>query len=822
MRKKIFLILGIVMWTVCVMQAEQWKLHPTYANYLDRIIDTPKYTWVLSSNQQYVSFAEAFAMRTRSLFRYDKSSKETEWMSIQNKLSSPVVVAAEYNFEKGYMMVCYNDGDIDLLYDDGKVVNIPGLKVADASVSKGINSITFVPGSDEVYLGTGFGYITVNDKKGEIGTSRILDRSFDCAVKVGDKMVLGDAGGLYFVDLRGSDIAPVPGISEIKKFVVSGDKLYIEGRVPSGSAVSYISLSDPTLTVNPYFVAPVTELETAKDGILVNTLVEMFLLNKDGEVKRYSKPADTYGKRAGGYDGKNFWIDNGFKGVAKIQGNPEDSDWKNTGEVILPNASNTYKSPHITYSDRYGMLVRNPGIDYNFSNILPYPGDLISGLKGNLWTPYSTTVKLPDNNTFYVSNPNGVAIDPNDKDMVYCGSVLYGILRLNMADPSKSLRLGLHNDEAAGQPGFIGIVDAPSGIGLEHYSPFGPPAFDNNGYMWIPYFDINRNKEEIWYWSPEDRKATTSASNYRPLKKLEINNIIGSNASSILPLKHSANKNILVTAVGTANTLAVVNHNGTLDNSRDDKCYIFSKNLYDQDGSTYDVDYYRALYEDPATGNVWVGSDNGVFYFNPRELSGAGDSKVTRVKVARNDGTNYADFLLDGVSINQIASDNQGRKWFATKGGGITVTTSSGTQVVRTYTADNSELPSDIVYSVCYNPDNNSMMISTDAGLAELFLSGGPSGGGDDSDVTIYPNPVRPDYYGYVNIEGLEDGALVKITDSAGNIIKELGFADNGSIRWDVTNQNNKRVRSGVYYVLASGGPDSSGFSAAGKILVVN
>ncbi|MDE5868705.1 MAG: T9SS type A sorting domain-containing protein, partial [Muribaculaceae bacterium] len=801
MKKKILLILGILMAFMGGLRAEQWKLHPTYANYLDRIIDTPKYTWLLSSNQQYVSFAETFAMHTRSLFRYDKSSKETEWMSIQNKLSSPVVVAAEYNFDKGYLMVCYSDGDIDMLYDDGKVVNVPGLKVAEASVSKGINSITFIPGSDEVYLGTSFGFITVNDKKGEIGTSRVFDRNFDCAVKFGDKIILGDAGGLYSVDLHGNQLSPLTGLTDIKKFVISGDKLYVEGRVPSGSAVSYISLSDPTMTVNPYFVAPVTDLEQAKEGILVNTVVEMYILDKEGGVKRYFKPEAAYGKRTGGYDGRSFWVDNGFKGVAKIEGSPEDTNWKNSGDVILPNASNTYKSPVMAYSDRYGMLVRNPGFDYNFYNVLAYPGDLISGLKGNLWTPYSTTVRLPDTNTFYVSNPNGLAIDPNDKDMVYCGSVLYGILRLNLSDPSKSLRLGLHNDEAAGQPGFIGIVDAPAGDGLEHFAPFGPPAFDNNGYMWIPYYDVNRSKEEIWYWSPEDRKASTSASNYRPLKKLEFNNITGSNASSILPLKHSANKNILVVAVGTANTLTVVNHNGTLENPRDDKSYTFSKNLYDQDGNTYSVDYYRTLFEDPATGNVWVGSDNGVFYFNPRELPTAGDSKVTRVKVSRNDGTNYADYLLDGVSINQIAHDNQGRKWFATKGGGITVTTSSGTQVVRTYTSENSELPSDNVYAVCYNPDNNSMMISTDAGLAELFLSGASSGGDDDSDVTIYPNPVRPDYYGYVNIEGLEDGALVKITDNAGNLIKELGFADGGSARWDVTNLNNKRVRSGVYYV---------------------
>ncbi|MDE5807868.1 MAG: T9SS type A sorting domain-containing protein, partial [Muribaculaceae bacterium] len=194
---------------------------------------------------------------------------------------------------------------------------------------------------------------------------------------------------------------------------------------------------------------------------------------------------------------------------------------------------------------------------------------------------------------------------------------------------------------------------------------------------------------------------------------------------------------------------------------------------------------------------------------------------VTRVKVARNDGTSLADYLLDGAMVNKIAVDGQGRKWFATNGGGITCTSSSGSEVVNVYTAENSLLPSDYVYGLCYNPANNSMMISTDSGLAELYLSG-VAGGSDEGSAIAYPNPVRPDYFGYVNIEGLEDGSLVKITDSGGNLIKELGFAEGGSIKWDVTNLNNKRVRSGVYYVLASGSADSSGFAAATKILVVN
>lgn len=824
MKNKILLILGIIASFCFFAKAEQWKLHPTYSEYLQRIIDTPKYTYILSGNQPYVDWVKDYSMRTNSIFRYDKAEKETEWLSIQNKLSAPVVITAEYNFDKSYLMVCYDNGDIDLIYDDGKVVNVPALKVADASYSKNINSVTFIPGGREAYVATGFGYITIDDEKGEIGTSRVLDKNTNCAVAFGDKIYIGTLEGLYRLEPRGSNEGvKVDGIGSVERMLISGDRLYIYSGSDWNARVDYIEANDIEAGTKLQVATFLMGIEPAKDGVLVTSHTAMWKINNDGSSSQYIRPEETVLHKTFSYDGRKFWVDMGLAGVKQIEWMPESSSWKATGEAILPNAANCFKSPNMVYSDKYGMLVRNHGFDYNFSSPTNFPPDYITGFKDGKWTPLSVSAVVPESfETFRVYNPTGLAIDPLDADMVYCGSVFDGILRLNLSDPSHSLRLGLVNDAAVGKPGYIGITQPPTKKDLEKYTPFGTPRFDSQGYLWVPYFNIETNLEEIWYWSPEDRKATTSVSNYKPLKKWDIANLTGANACGFIALQAPSNKNILVITVVNGNILKVIDHKGTVDNQKDDEIYTFTKNIYDQDGSKFECDFYRTLYEDPATGNVWVGTDQGVFYFNPKTLNDGGDTKVNRVKVPRNDGTSLADYLLDGACLNMITSDGQGRKWFATNGGGITVTSSSGAQVLKTYTSENSLLPSDQVYGLCYNPATNSMMVSTDSGLAEVFLSDVSVDGEDESGVVAYPNPVRPDYYGYVNIEGLEEGALVKITDSAGNLIKELGFADDGTIRWDVTNLNNKRVRSGVYYVLASGGPDSTGFSAAAKILVVN
>jgi hypothetical protein len=68
-----------------------------------------------------------------------------------------------------------------------------------------------------------------------------------------------------------------------------------------------------------------------------------------------------------------------------------------------------------------------------------------------------------------------------------------------------------------------------------------------------------------------------------------------------------------------------------------------------------------------------------------------GQSSVTfyQVKVPRNDGTNYADYLLNGVAINSIAIDGGNRKWFGTDGAGIFLISSDNLIQEKSFTTDN-------------------------------------------------------------------------------------------------------------------------------------
>ena len=123
-----------------------------------------------------------------------------------------MVSAAEYNPDRGYLLVVYDNYDIDLLFDDGTKKNIPSYKSASVSQSKDINSITFDPERNRAYLSTAFGYVSINDEKGEIAESRIYNTPVESVCRLGDSILLLASGRLLAADAS----APRLGMSDYK------------------------------------------------------------------------------------------------------------------------------------------------------------------------------------------------------------------------------------------------------------------------------------------------------------------------------------------------------------------------------------------------------------------------------------------------------------------------------------------------------------------------------------------------------------------------------------------------------------------------------
>jgi len=190
------------------------------------------------------------------------------------------------------------------------------------------------------------------------------------------------------------------------------------------------------------------------------------------------------------------------------------------------------------------------------------------------------------------------------------------------------------------------------------------------------------------------------------------------------------------------------------------------------------------------------------------------------VKVPRNDGSDYVDYLLSGVNISHIAIDGGNRKWIATTGAGAYLISADNMTQIHNFTKENSKLISNSIYSIAINHQTGRTYFLTDIGLCSYLSDATESATEMSKDnVYAYPNPVTPDYTGLITIVGLSYNADIKIVSSNGALIAE-GRSNGGSFTWDGKDKNGDRVASGVYMVIAATSEGKKGTVC--KIAVIN
>ncbi|MCM1290581.1 MAG: T9SS type A sorting domain-containing protein [Prevotella sp.] len=800
-----------------------WKIYPTFDENVLQVIDTPHKTYFRALPQPVVSGKnnEAFASPYPFLFAYDKEADELESLSKRNLLSENIVSFMQYNADKEYLFVSYDNGNIDLIFDNGEKYNIPALVSATMPGGKGINSVSFDKQNNRIYVAADFGLLILDDKKHEVAQSCNFDSSLKGAARVGDYIIVSDGKSLYSMPASRKfptkeSFTKLDGLNNVydlhpmtdNTFLVclNGNQIYTASLTSNGAcngAGNTIGIGYNTITPNKlgYFIG-------GDNGYLQVT--------PEGEITDNVSAADPDKKvKAGSWDFRVFYYAKDRIGLysRKYQG----GTWTTTREAMMPNAPAVFRSTAMTYSPQYGMLA----IDHGYTRMV---GALsvdnvarLSALKDGEWERYAPVYTKPEWAKIHTL-PLGLAIDPDNPKYVYSGSYYNGLVRYNLEDPNDIVRFTSPGDR---NPSLGTVYDIlPLNPNSKTYALAAYPSFDAQGNLWIgtghTWTSGERADEKIMVWPAEARKK----GDFEGWVGINTPNWKANWGQTFQAFKHPSNSGIVISDGGYYGAdILLYDSNKTPTDSSDDRITLMGT-LRDGDGADVPHHYIYKFWEDMSTGQVWALGDAGVFYFNPKNIF-TNPGRVNRVKIARNDGTNLADYLLNGIPVYDMTTDPSGRKYFAT-GGGLVVTSSDGKEIIGQYTTANSYLPGDVIYSIEYNPSNGSMLLSTSEGFCEFFPAGAGSADGSNDNLHIYPNPVRPDYYGWITIEGLQDGALVKIVDSAGNMVKELGHANGGSVQWDATNLDLKRVRSGVYYVMTSAQSGDSSSAKVGKILVIN
>lgn len=209
-------------------------------------------------------------------------------------------------------------------------------------------------------------------------------------------------------------------------------------------------------------------------------------------------------------------------------------------------------------------------------------------------------------------------------------------------------------------------------------------------------------------------------------------------------------------------------------------------------------------------GFLWYGTPSGIAYItNPGDVPE--DQANNIVPSYQNDD------LLKNQRIDAIAIDPANRKWIATAEG-LWLFSEDGDSLIHHFTADNSPLASNFIHQIEINSVSGEVYIATAKGLVSYRSNASKAKSSHDL-VKIFPNPVKPGYSGVIGITGLVSGANVKITDLAGNLVRELN-AEGGTASWDGNTLSGKRVKTGIYLIFSSSNDGKETF--IGKLAFLN
>ena len=239
--------------------------------------------------------------------------------------------------------------------------------------------------------------------------------------------------------------------------------------------------------------------------------------------------------------------------------------------------------------------------------------------------------------------------------------------------------------------------------------------------------------------------------------------------------------------------------NGSEDPTVDTYNFANISSFVDQNNGQIKWEYLRHFEEDK-DGMIWVGHTTGIFAFDPAVVFDEVPRAIRPLTVKSSEGKGY---LCAGYSVNDIGVDRNNNKWIATDNG-LYFVSPDGSELFNHFTTENSDLPSDNVYTVECDTVHDCVYIFTDNGFAEYMPQGDAAALSFDN-VYAFPNPVEPDFTGMIKIAGLMENSFVTVTDRNNNVVANFGPVM-GSAFWDGSDANGERVPTGIYNIYAAQG----------------
>lgn len=726
--------------------------------------------------------SKIYVLSDGGLYSYDYEDMDVVTYDKSGVLSDNGIFDISYCSEEKTLVIVYNNGNIDLLYDDGSVYNMTDFKNKTAG-DKTINDI-YVNGKN-MYMSTNYGLLIVDIAERIFSKTYTLDYGINSVAVDGNFIYAATDNGVYkgntADNLQDKSKWSVITKNAIDEFIDFNGKLYSL----TSSGVFSIDKSTFAMTNISKFSAKYWSI--CNDMLLLSDASSLYSVGTDGKMTLL----DGKGIRTADYAGNTYWCACGTDGLKGMS--LKDGKFTENVSSVIPDSPMRNYSYFLRMTPENRLLVAGGSFNYNGQS---FPGTLMK-YENQSWTCFDEETPIATVGKSLYVNVTDIAQDPNDSEHHFAGSASDGIFEF------KDYKMVNHYDYRNSPLQSI----LPSSSRPNAYVWITGLEYDKDGNLWM----LNNQTDTIVRILKNDGKW--AALYYSEIKDIPtLDQVLFDNRGwAWINCRRTTNNPVNYAGVFCVDT------KGTLENTADDSRKFITR-FSNQDGVAYSPDLFNCIAED-LDGNIWFGTDKGPFVtYSPEDVFDNG-FYFTQVKIPRNDGTNLADYLLSDVNITCITIDGGNRKWMGTSGNGVYLLSSDGIEMIEHFTTENSPLISDNIESIAIDGSTGEVFFGTDAGLVSyLGMATDPAGSLSDDNIKVYPNPVRPEYTGRISITGLMRDTDVKIVSASGYLVNS-GTSVGGEYTWDGKNKGGKRVASGVYYVLAADAEGNSG--AVAKILVI-
>jgi len=687
-------------------------------------------------------------------------------------LTSSKITSFECFYDEGLCMVGYDDGNIDLINEDGQVINQPAIKASNRLGDKAVYDIDLFEG--KALISSGIGLLTLDFTSFDIIEHREL--VFDEEIVPVYSLQVHEpysyclsTEGVFRLGSNPLGEEPLEFLPFDKNEEYLKDLFLYQNNV----CVSYVTPEYKEDTLYQIEDGSFTELELAagEEFRFLRNTDEFTLISVSDAVIKF----DLNGTR----------LEHIFT-YGPVGMNSNEVFVSRTGQIVI--ADEAHGGVITSFENQFNStFIQSSSPKRNQISQLSFVENRLFALPGgNQFTfnvPYMHS--LTENEwTSQLLYPNGLTGTTNPVDVEFCNDILY---------------------VASDGSGVISMTTELETTDLLNDANSALEDIDTGSYSYIGVTDMTTDGSNLWLLNSKSEQ---------PLKVLHKN---GEWSTMAIPgFTKPITRQILRLTSGiivinlAQQGLVFYDYNDTPKNLDDDRFVNINSS---PSAGALPNDNVQCIAEDN-DGELWIGTDEGIGVMYSPENVFSGSENVQQILVNQ-DG--YFGHLFESDIVTAIEVDGGNRKWVSTQGGGVFLISADGTEQLEHFSATTSPLLSNQITDIAIHPKTGEVFFASEEGL-HSYTSDATQSEAALEDIKVFPNPVKPSYEGVVSIDGLTDGSYVRITDVSGNVITETTSLG-GRATWDVKTVFGDRVPSGVYLVFVATAEGTGG--EVGKVLVL-